>query len=104
MLDQLQHASTYGINAPVSGVDMDVAGARRDQVVSQLHRGVEFLLKKNKVAVVRGRGRLNGRGRVTVTPAAGDAPETGASALVIAPGSPVTDVPGVPAYRPHVRP
>src|SRR5205823_2441971 len=41
LLDQLQHASAFGINAAVSGVDMDVAGARRDQVVSQLHRGVE---------------------------------------------------------------
>src|SRR6266581_7123509 len=73
LLDQLQHASAFGINAPVSGVDMDVAGARRDQVVSQLHRGVEFLLKKNKVAIVRGRGRLSGSGRVAVTAAAGDA-------------------------------
>jgi len=97
LLDQLQHASAFGINAPVSGVDMDVAGARRDQVVSQLHRGVEFLLKKNNVAVVRGRGRLNGRGHVTVTPAAGDAQEIEASALIIASGSRVKELPGVPA-------
>jgi dihydrolipoamide dehydrogenase len=97
LLEQLQHASAFGVNAQLSGLDMDVAGARRDQVVAQLHRGVEYLLKKNKVEVVRGRGRLSGRGRVTVTPAAGDAQELEAAAVIIASGSRVKELPGVPA-------
>jgi len=52
----------------VSGVELDYAqvGKNRDQIVSQLHRGVEFLMKKHRIEVVRGRGRLDGPRRVRV--------------------------------------
>jgi len=66
LLDQLQHAAAFGVNTEGVSFDYAVAGKRRDQVVNQLYRGVEFLLKKNKVSVVRGRGRLAGAGRVAV--------------------------------------
>jgi len=32
--------------------------ARRDSIVSQLHKGVQYLMKKNKIEVVEGRGRV----------------------------------------------
>jgi dihydrolipoamide dehydrogenase len=102
LMDQLQHADTFGVMAKGFSLDMGVAGNRRDQVVSQLHRGVEFLLKKNKVAVVRGHGRIAGAGRLAVTASTGDPMEIEAGAVIIASGSRPKQLPGVPSDGTHV--
>ena len=102
LLDDLHHAPSFGVTAEGVHLDYAVAGARRDQVVAQLHRGVEFLLKKNRVTLARGHGRLAGAGRIEVTPASGDASELAAGAVVIASGSRPRQLPGVPADGEHV--
>ena len=95
LLDELTHAPALGVTAGSVSFDYAVVGARRDQVVSQLFRGVEFLLKKNRVTMFRGHGRLAGSGRIAVTPASGEAVEVEAGALVIASGSRPKQLPGV---------
>lgn len=102
LLDQLQHAAAFGVTTDGVKFDYAVAGARRDQVVSQLHRGVEFLLKKNRVTMVRGHGRLAAAGRIVVTPQTGEAVEVEATAVVIASGSRPQQLPGVPSDGTHV--
>jgi dihydrolipoamide dehydrogenase len=97
LLDQLQHADAFGITTQGVNFDYGVAAKRRDSVVSQLHRGVEFLLKKNKVTVVRGRGRLAGTGKLAVSPSNGDATELDAESIIIASGSRPKQLPGVEA-------
>src|ERR1700730_13142361 len=71
LLDRLKHAGAFGVSVKDVGLDYAIAGKRRDEVVSTLHRGVEFLMKKNKVSVIRGRGRLAGPGRLAVFGAGG---------------------------------
>lgn len=95
LLDDLQHAPAFGVTAESVRFDYAVAGKRRDQVVSQLHRGVEFLLKKNRITTVRGHGRLAGADRILVTPQSGDATEIEAKAVIIASGSRPKQLPGV---------
>ena len=95
LLDDLQHAPAFGVTAQSVRFDYAVAGKRRDQVVSQLHRGVEFLLKKNRITTVRGHGRLAGADRILVTPQSGDASEIEAKAVIIASGSRPKQLPGV---------
>lgn len=95
LLDDLQHAPAFGVTAESVRFDYAVAGKRRDQVVSQLHRGVEFLLKKNRITTVRGHGRLAGADRILVTPPSGDASEIEAKAVIIASGSRPKLLPGV---------
>jgi len=102
LLDQLQHAAAFGVNTEGVSFDYAVAGKRRDQVVNQLYRGVEFLLKKNKVSVVRGRGRLAGAGRVAVAAPTGDPVEIDADHVVIATGSRPKQLPGVASDGAHV--
>jgi dihydrolipoamide dehydrogenase len=97
LLDELRHADTFGISTGEVGFDYAVAGKRRDQVVSQLHRGVQFLLRKNKVTVVSGRGRLDGPGRLAVTSAGGETSDFEAGAVIIATGSRPKQLPGVAA-------
>ena len=97
LLDELQHAEAFGVTASAVSLDYAVAGRRRDQVVAQLFRGVEFLLKKNQVSIVRGHGRLAGRGRIAVSGNSGDPIEVEAGAIVIASGSRAAQLPGLEA-------
>jgi dihydrolipoamide dehydrogenase len=95
VLDQARQGARLGVM--VSGVELDYAqvGKNRDQVVSQLHRGVEFLMKKHRIEVVRGRGRLDGPRRVRVSGGQSGDVEVDAGAVVIATGSRPKQVPGV---------
>jgi len=97
VLDQARQGERLGVR--VSGVELDYAQAarNRDQVVAQLHRGVEFLMKKHRIEVVRGRGRLDGPRRLRVGGGQGGDVEVEAGAVVVATGSRPKQVPGVEA-------
>jgi dihydrolipoamide dehydrogenase len=97
LLDELRHAEAFGVTTGDVHFDYSIAGRRRDQVVRQLHKGVQFLLRKNKVSVVSGRGRLDGAGRLAVTPPDGDPVEINAGAVILATGSRPKQLPGIPA-------
>ena len=76
---KLQHSfAEHGIS--VSGAKVDIAKmqARKDKIVAKSAAGVNYLMKKNKIEVVRGLGRLDGPGRVSV-----DGPD-GATAVMYA--------------------
>ncbi|MGE5594033.1 MAG: dihydrolipoyl dehydrogenase [Betaproteobacteria bacterium] len=60
--------------------------ARKDRVVARLRAGIGFLLKKNKVAVIAGTGRMMGPGRIEVDAKEGPA-EVRARDIIIATGS-----------------
>jgi len=97
LLDELRHADSFGVTTGDVAFDYAVAGRRRDQVVSQLHKGVQFLLRKNKVTLLSGRGRLDGPGRLAVTNAAGETTAVEAGGVIIATGSRPKQLPGVEA-------
>lgn len=87
--------SQHGIH--VGGVSFDLAAMmkRKEDVVSALAKGIEALLAKNKVARVRGTGRLAGAGRVEVTAADGTKTLLEASRVVMAVGSQSVVLPGI---------
>ena len=87
LLDQLRHADRLGVRTGEVSFDYATAGKRRDEVVSQLHRGVEFLLKKNKVTLMRGRGWLRGPGTVAVSGGKSGDAELEAGTVLLATGS-----------------
>ena len=62
----LQHADAYGLS--VTGVSFDLAKVvdRSRKVAAQLNAGVKGLMKKNKITVVEGVGRLTGVTQLTV--------------------------------------
>jgi dihydrolipoamide dehydrogenase len=97
LLDELRHAESFGVTTGEVQFDYAVAGRRRDQVVSQLHKGVQFLLRKNKVSVVSGRGRLDGAGRLAVIATGGEEVTLDAGSVIIATGSRPKQLPGIPA-------
>ena len=63
---------------------------RRDAVVNQLYKGVQFLMKKNKIEVIAGSGRLRDRNTLDV-----GAKQLRAKNLIVATGSTVKTLPGL---------
>ena len=63
---QMQHADVFGLSAKGVSFDAGKVVKRSRQVAGQLSKGVQHLLKKNKVQVFDGHGRLDGKGRVAV--------------------------------------
>ncbi len=57
----MQHAGDYGLSAKEVGFDLDKVVKRSRKVAGQLNGGVKHLLKKNKVPVFDGHGRLDGK-------------------------------------------
>ncbi|SEN21569.1 dihydrolipoyl dehydrogenase [Lihuaxuella thermophila] len=56
----MKNSENYGIHVADVRLDMSQVQQRKQKVVSQLHKGVEHLLKKNKVDVYKGTGRILG--------------------------------------------
>ncbi|HMG46807.1 MAG TPA: dihydrolipoyl dehydrogenase [Allosphingosinicella sp.] len=62
----LTHASAYGLSAEKVGFDLAAIVERSRRVAGQLNMGVKGLMKKHKVTVVEGEGKLTGKGRLDV--------------------------------------
>src|SRR5919112_6271517 len=69
--EYLKHAQTYGIQA--SGVQHDFGAVikRSRGVADKMSKGVQFLMKKNKIDVIMGFGKVKGNGKVEVNKADG---------------------------------
>ena len=67
--DYMKHSTNYGINA--SGVEHDFGAVikRSRGVADKMSKGVQFLMKKNKIDVVMGYGKIKAKGQVEVTAA-----------------------------------
>lgn len=61
ILDYMHHADKFGLKAEKIEFDLTKIVERSRQVANQLSKGVEHLLKKNKVTVFKGYGKLNGK-------------------------------------------
>jgi dihydrolipoamide dehydrogenase len=81
----------------VSGVKLNLPQmlAQKDEAVDGLTKGVEFLMKKNKITYFVGKGAITGQGAVAVTDAAGAKTDLATKNIVIATGSDILSLPGV---------
>lgn len=87
ILTYFQHAHEYGISCKRFDLDWDAVQSRKDRLVKKLAQGVEFLLKKNKVGILQGYGRLAGGGRITISGGKTRHEEITARNIVLATGS-----------------
>ena len=62
----IEHAAEFGLTVKGVGFDMKKVVKRSRAVADQLSKGVGYLLKKNKVTVFDGHGRLAGGGKLAV--------------------------------------
>ena len=98
----VQHAEAFGIRVGKPEVDLKKAVARSRKVAGQLNAGVKGLLKKNKVQVFDGHGRLAGKGKVRIETKDGNgksaaAAELAAKHIILATGARARQLPGLEA-------
>jgi len=86
-----QKAKRYGVEIEGVTVDFPAVIKRSRQVAESLSKGVAFLMKKNGVEVLKGKGRLLGNGLVDV-----DGKEIQATSIIIATGARARPLPGAP--------
>ena len=91
--DYLKHAADYGIdNVSAPSLNWPNVLKRKTAIVNKHTKGLEFLMKKNKVTVIQGYGRLTGPAKdgvhtVALTGADGQTSEVKAKNVIVATGS-----------------
>jgi len=91
-----KHAADYGV--AITGeikADFDAMVKRSRGVAAGMSKGVQFLLKKNKVEVIAGFGILKGNGTVEVTASDGKKSEINADHIVLATGARSRELPNL---------
>jgi len=92
VLHLFQRADEFGVTARGLSFDLGKAVDRSRQVVERTVKGVEFLLKRNKVDLISGAGRLHSPHEVEVAP---DAQSVEADHVIVATGAHARSIPGV---------
>ncbi|MGD0832584.1 MAG: dihydrolipoyl dehydrogenase [Terracidiphilus sp.] len=101
--DHLQHAADFGIQG-IGTPTLDWAAVlqRKDAIVAKHVKGLDFLMKKHKIAVITGTGRLTGPAQdgvhtVEVKTANGETSSVTAKNVILATGSEAKMLPGLKA-------
>jgi dihydrolipoamide dehydrogenase len=66
VFEYINHAKDYGISVPEATVDFGAVVTRSRNVAGGMSKGVQFLMKKNKITVITGYGKLVAKGKVEV--------------------------------------
>jgi dihydrolipoamide dehydrogenase len=90
---QMKHAKDYGLAADNISADIEAIVKRSRGVAAQLNKGVTGLMKKNKVAVHMGTGKLSAPGKMTVTGDDGKSTELTARHVILATGARARELP-----------
>ncbi len=84
-----------GISVPAPKLDLPAMMDFKQQGIDGNVKGVEYLMKKNKIDVLAGKGKILGSGKLEVTGADGKAQAVEAKSIVIATGSAVAQLKGI---------
>ena len=96
LYSHILEAADFGIDLKDPAVNWAQALKHKDKVVTKGAAGIDFLMKKNKVTVVKGHGRIAGKGKVEVDAAEGGAKQTlETKNIIIATGSVPKSLPNV---------
>ena len=92
--DAIRHFEGHGIE--ISGdvkVSLEKMIARKDQVVAQTTSGIDFLMKKNKIEVLKGFGSFKDATHIVITKEDGSSEEIETKNVIIATGSKPANLP-----------
>lgn len=96
VMEYINHSKDYGVE--VSGAKADFPGMvkRSRGVADKMSKGVQFLMKKNKIDVIMGYGRLNAKKEIEVTGADGKISTHTAKHIILATGGRARQLPNLP--------
>lgn len=96
VFDYLRHAKEYGINVKDSSADLEAVIQRSRNVADGMSKGVQFLMKKNKIDVIMGAGKLARGKKVDVTDEKGVVTSFEADHIILATGARAKALPNIP--------
>jgi len=106
----MKHASDFGLQTGEVGYDFDAVIDRSLKVVDQMTNGVQFLLKKNKVTLIKGHATLQQGNKIQVADESGSAQTVSYGNVIIATGGRARTFPSLPVdeerimtYRTAIR-
>jgi dihydrolipoyl dehydrogenase len=100
--EQMQHAADFGVQASAIQLAFGDVQKRKDKVVMKNSKGIEYLMKKNKITVFAGTGRLAGPGKVEIIGPDSQNQTILTKNVIIATGSVVRPIPGFETDGNHV--
>jgi dihydrolipoamide dehydrogenase len=93
--DFVKRADEYGLTVGNASFDIAKIVTRSRKISDQLSKGVQFLLKKNKVSVFRGEAKLSAAGSVSVETTDGGTKSVRANHIIIATGARARQLPSL---------
>ena len=96
VFNYLGHAKDYGINVKDASADLEAVIKRSRNVADGMSKGVQFLMKKNKIDVIMGTGKLARGKKVDVTDDKGVVTTYEADHIIIATGARAKALPNIP--------
>ena len=96
VFDYLKHASDYGLTVKEFDKDFKAVVKRSRDVADGMSKGVQFLMKKNKIDVIDGFGKIKPGKKVDETAADGKVTEFSADHIIIATGARSRELPNLP--------
>ena len=96
VLEYLGHAKDYGIEVSDFKADFPAVVKRSRGVADKMSKGIQFLMKKNKIEVIKGFGKLNGKKEVEVTGEDGKTTAHQAKYVILATGGRARQLPNLP--------
>lgn len=95
VFEYLNHAADYGITVNGGKADFEAIVKRSRGVANGMSKGVQFLMKKNKIDVITGTGKLKKGNKVEVTDAAGKKTDYDAKHTILATGARSRELPNI---------
>ena len=96
VFEYIQHAEDFGITVKDAKADFKGIIDRSRGVADGMSKGIEFLMKKNKIEVINGFGKVKSGKKVDVTDANGKTTEYSANHIIIATGARSRELPNLP--------
>ena len=94
--EYLKHVDQYGLKAESIDKDFEAVIKRSRGVAEGMSKGVQFLMKKNKIDVIEGFGKVKAGKKIDVTSKDGKVTEYSASHIIIATGARSRELPNLP--------
>ena len=94
--DYLKHVDQYGLKAESIDKDFNAVVSRSRNIANGMSKGVKFLMKKNKIDIIDGFGKVKTGKKVAVTSEDGKVKEYSADHIIIATGARSRELPNLP--------
>ncbi len=96
VFEYAKHSKDYGINIVNPSADFGAVIGRSRAVADKMSKGIQFLMKKNKIDVIMGFGKLIAPGKLEITAADGTKKVEEAKNIIIATGGRARALPSLP--------